>query len=147
MFGEGWGNVDEWFRNIFSKHMMDRFPVVWHTAKRSWVFPVVSKNSDAFMGKDSRSAKPSLWSSEPLKTATRCHFSRRPDVWSTPLRNLQISYATLLLHTTRNASFRKYRAFGKSLCTYKRFWKWRTRASLQAWTLLILFVNCISTAV
>jgi hypothetical protein len=32
-------------------------------------------------------------------------------------------------------------AFGKSLCTYKRCWKWCPRASIQAWTRLILFAN------
>jgi hypothetical protein len=37
-----------------------------------------------------------------------------------------------------------YSAFGKSLCTYKRYWKWCPRASIQAWTLLILFVNTFS---
>jgi hypothetical protein len=34
-----------------------------------------------------------------------------------------------------------YSAFGKSLCTYKRCWKWCPRASIQAWTHLILFAN------
>jgi hypothetical protein len=34
-----------------------------------------------------------------------------------------------------------YSAFGKSLCTYKRCWKWCPRASIQAWTRLILFAN------
>jgi hypothetical protein len=32
-------------------------------------------------------------------------------------------------------------AFGKSLCTYKMCWKWCPRASIQAWTRLILFAN------
>jgi hypothetical protein len=32
-------------------------------------------------------------------------------------------------------------AFGKSLCTYKSCWKWCPRASVQAWTRLILFAN------
>jgi hypothetical protein len=38
-------------------------------------------------------------------------------------------------------------AFGKSLCTYKRLWKWCPRASLRAWTRLTLFANtfCISS--
>jgi hypothetical protein len=31
--------------------------------------------------------------------------------------------------------------FGKLLCTYKRCWKWCPRASIQAWTRLILFAN------
>jgi hypothetical protein len=31
--------------------------------------------------------------------------------------------------------------FGKSLCTYRRFWKWCPRTSIQAWTPLILFAN------
>jgi hypothetical protein len=31
--------------------------------------------------------------------------------------------------------------FGKSLCTYKRCWKWCPRASIQACTRLILFAN------
>jgi hypothetical protein len=34
-----------------------------------------------------------------------------------------------------------YCAFGKSLCTYERCWKWCPRASIQAWTRLILFGN------
>jgi hypothetical protein len=34
-----------------------------------------------------------------------------------------------------------YSAFDKSLCTYKRCWKWFPRASIQAWTRLILFSN------
>ena len=33
--------------------------------------------------------------------------------------------------------------FGKSLCTYKRCWKWYPRASIQAWTRLILFANIV----
>jgi hypothetical protein len=32
-------------------------------------------------------------------------------------------------------------AFGKLLCTYKRCWTWRPRASIQAWTHMILFTN------
>jgi hypothetical protein len=34
-----------------------------------------------------------------------------------------------------------YRDFGKSLCIYKRCWEWCPRASVQAWTRLILFAN------
>jgi hypothetical protein len=34
-----------------------------------------------------------------------------------------------------------YSAIGKSLCTYKRCRKWCPRASIQAWTRLILFAN------
>jgi hypothetical protein len=34
-----------------------------------------------------------------------------------------------------------YSAFGKLLCTYKRCWKWRPWASIQAWTHLTLFAN------
>jgi hypothetical protein len=34
-----------------------------------------------------------------------------------------------------------YSAFGKSLCTYERGLKWCPRASIQAWTCLILFAN------
>jgi hypothetical protein len=34
-----------------------------------------------------------------------------------------------------------YSAFRKSLCTYKRCWKWCPRAPIQAWTRLILFAN------
>jgi hypothetical protein len=34
-----------------------------------------------------------------------------------------------------------YSAFGKSLCTYKRCWKWCPRVSTQAWNRLILFTN------
>ena len=34
-----------------------------------------------------------------------------------------------------------YSAFGKSLCTYKRRWKWCPQASIQASTRLILFAN------
>jgi hypothetical protein len=34
-----------------------------------------------------------------------------------------------------------YSAFGKSLCTCKRCWKCCPRASIQAWTRLILFAN------
>jgi hypothetical protein len=34
-----------------------------------------------------------------------------------------------------------YTAFGKSLCAYKRCWKWCPRASIQAWNRLILFAN------
>jgi hypothetical protein len=34
-----------------------------------------------------------------------------------------------------------YSAFGKSLCTYERCWKWCVRASSQAWTRLNLFAN------
>jgi hypothetical protein len=36
-----------------------------------------------------------------------------------------------------------YSAFGKSLRTYKRCWKWCPRASIQAWTRLILLTNTI----
>jgi hypothetical protein len=35
----------------------------------------------------------------------------------------------------------KYSAFGKSLCNYKMWWKWCSRASMQAWTRLILLAN------
>jgi hypothetical protein len=35
----------------------------------------------------------------------------------------------------------RYSAFGKSLCTHKRCWKWCPWASIQAWTRLILFAN------
>jgi hypothetical protein len=34
-----------------------------------------------------------------------------------------------------------YSAFGESLFTYKRCWKWCPPASIQAWTRLILFAN------
>jgi hypothetical protein len=34
-----------------------------------------------------------------------------------------------------------YSAFGKSLCSYKRCRKWCPRASVQAWSRLILFAN------
>jgi hypothetical protein len=47
--------------------------------------------------------------------------------------------------TARTSDFKVnnvlYSAFGKSLCTYKRWWKWCQRASIQAWTRLILFAN------
>jgi hypothetical protein len=36
-----------------------------------------------------------------------------------------------------------YSAFGKSLCTYKRFWKWCPWASIQAWARLILFAHTL----
>jgi hypothetical protein len=36
-----------------------------------------------------------------------------------------------------------YSDFGKSLCTYKMCWKWYPRASIQAWTRLILFANTL----
>jgi hypothetical protein len=35
----------------------------------------------------------------------------------------------------------KYSEFRKSLCTYKRCWKWCPRASKQAWACLILIPN------
>ena len=40
-----------------------------------------------------------------------------------------------------------YREFRKSLCTYKRCWKWCLWASIQAWTRFILFAStfCRST--
>ena len=34
-----------------------------------------------------------------------------------------------------------YSVFRKSLCTYKRWWKWCLQVSKQAWTRLILFTN------
>jgi len=34
-----------------------------------------------------------------------------------------------------------YREFRKSLCNYKSCWKWCPRASIHAWTNLILFAN------
>jgi hypothetical protein len=42
--------------------------------------------------------------------------------------------------------FYLYSTFGKSLCTYKRCWKWRPRASTQAWTCSILFANTFCTS-
>jgi hypothetical protein len=42
------------------------------------------------------------------------------------------------IHSTEHP---RYSAFGKSLCTYKKCWKWCPRASIQAWTRLILFAN------
>jgi hypothetical protein len=46
-------------------------------------------------------------------------------------------------HLTRyiEQEYTWYSAFVKSLCTYKRCWKWCPRASIQAWTRLILFAN------
>jgi len=35
----------------------------------------------------------------------------------------------------------RYSALRELLCTYKRCWKWCPRASIQAWTHLILFAN------
>jgi hypothetical protein len=40
-----------------------------------------------------------------------------------------------------------YSAFEKSLCNYKRFWKWYPRASIKAWTRLILFPNTFCRSV
>jgi hypothetical protein len=36
-----------------------------------------------------------------------------------------------------------YSPFRKSLCTYKRYWKWCQWVSIQAWTRLILFTNTL----
>jgi hypothetical protein len=40
-----------------------------------------------------------------------------------------------------------YSVFGKSLCTYKKCWKWCPRVSIQAWTRLILFANTFCRSV
>jgi hypothetical protein len=40
-----------------------------------------------------------------------------------------------------NTSLILYSALAKSLCTYKRCWKWYPRAPIQAWARLILFAN------
>jgi hypothetical protein len=42
---------------------------------------------------------------------------------------------------TSPSNFPFYSAFGKSLCTYKSYCRWYPRASIQAWTRLILFAN------
>jgi hypothetical protein len=51
--------------------------------------------------------------------------------WSLPTIPREVTF-----HTTEI-----YSVFGKSLCTYKRRWKWRPRASIQAWTRLVLLAN------
>jgi hypothetical protein len=46
-------------------------------------------------------------------------------------------------HEKLCAAQERYSEFGKSLCTYKRCWKWYPRANIQAWTRLILFPNTL----
>jgi hypothetical protein len=45
------------------------------------------------------------------------------------------------LRTRFTRSFEIHSAFGNSLFTYKSCWKWCPRASIKAWTHLILFAN------
>jgi heme/copper-type cytochrome/quinol oxidase subunit 4 len=50
---------------------------------------------------------------------------------------LQVSFLLFSpLHARTHTS-----AFGKSLCAYKKHWKWCLRASIQAWTHLIFFAH------
>jgi hypothetical protein len=64
------------------------------------------------------------------------------------------NYTTQLADTDRFNQFRillvvrvrilltlLHSGFGRLLCTYKTCWKWSPRASIQAWTRLILFAN------
>jgi Pyruvate/2-oxoacid:ferredoxin oxidoreductase delta subunit len=46
-----------------------------------------------------------------------------------------------LLKPRRSFRTTLYSAFEKQLCTYERYWKWCPRASIQAWTSLILFAK------
>lgn len=56
---------------------MGHFPVVWNTTNLvSGCFHGVSKNSVAFMSEVTRSAKPSMQSSEPLNTMTQRHVPK-----------------------------------------------------------------------
>jgi hypothetical protein len=59
---------------------------------------------------------------------------------SYPARNAHALYYIAICGQSCSNIF-LYREFGKSLCTYKRCWKWCPRASVQAWTRLILFAN------
>ena len=47
----------------------------------------------------------------------------------------------MILDHALKIRYESYSAFGKSLCPYKRCWKWCPRASVQAWTRLILLAN------
>jgi hypothetical protein len=56
---------------------------------------------------------------------------------------------TILFQPKTNFSFKNgriYDVFRKSLCIYKRCWEWCPRASIQAWTNIILFANTFSTS-
>jgi hypothetical protein len=58
-----------------------------------------------------------------------------------------ITHTALYCSCPKRSPLPKYSEFGKSLCSYKRCWKWCPRASIQAWTRLISFANtfCRST--
>jgi hypothetical protein len=62
---------------------------------------------------------------------------------------LAVTMYSMWLHLNLSTApdLKFYSAFGKSLCTYKRRWKWCPRAPIQAWTRLTLFANafCRST--
>jgi hypothetical protein len=54
---------------------------------------------------------------------------------------LQDKYKLLSMPFSFRPFLYKHSALGKSLCTYKRYWKWCPRASVQAWTRLILIAD------
>ena len=68
--------------------------------------------------------------------------------------SLNCSYSTkrpiiMQFSTIHDLCFHRiYREFGKSLCTYKRCWKWCPRASVQVWTRLTHWgqghLNCLN---
>jgi hypothetical protein len=57
------------------------------------------------------------------------------------LRHLFNPNVIIAVACTLSQDYSKYSAFGKSLCTCARCWKWCPRASIQAWTRWILFTN------
>jgi hypothetical protein len=88
------------------------------------------------------------------------HAARGPHVVCGPYDNTNVNHMALGVPSVWHALFTGFcsimiglnsdqvccscwlcRPFGKSLCTYKRCWKWCPRPSIRAWTLLILFPN------
>jgi hypothetical protein len=79
-----------------------------------------------------------------------CHCPVYRGFWLTCFNPIYCHYFQVLTQLTSSMCWNftfcglcivVHSVFRKSLCTYKRCWKWCPRASKQAWTHLILFAN------
>jgi Pyruvate/2-oxoacid:ferredoxin oxidoreductase delta subunit len=96
-----------------------------------------------FSGSDGRQRRAHLSKIyKPTLAPECCHeasYVLRMHKYYVPPYNLALRICASLEGRTVNVAI--YSAFGKSLCTYKMCWKSCPRASIQAWTRLILFAN------
>jgi hypothetical protein len=69
-----------------------------------------------------------------------CRLSFQPIYKTSYIRNIT-HWKFLQFSSVLQNGDRLHSVFGNSLCFYKSCWKWWLRASIQAWTRLILFAN------